>query len=174
MFHVGSVPIVHTTPLRAGQVAYIMRRYDMEQWLGYMEKYEIPEINAVSSTYSSPAQHLYSYLHMTAQVPPIIISVIMSPLCKKYSLKKVMLASCGAAPLDSLAMARFKTLLHPKAVFSQVWGMTETTCIATMLYWPNNDDTGSVGKLLPNMEAKYNAVSEHLASDPLTRCWQAY
>lgn len=84
----------------------------------------------------------------------MIIGIIMSPLSKKYSLKKVVSASCGAAPLDKDAMARFKKLLHPKAIFSQVWGMTETTCIATMLYWPEDDDTGSVGKLLPNTEVK--------------------
>lgn len=36
----------------------------------------------------------------------------------------------------------------------QVWGMSETSCIATMFYYPDFDDTGSVGRFIPNCDAK--------------------
>lgn len=32
--------------------------------------------------------------------------------------------------------------------------MTELTCIATLTNYPEADDTGAVGRLIPNMEAK--------------------
>lgn len=32
--------------------------------------------------------------------------------------------------------------------------MSETTAIATMLYYPEHDSTGGVGKCLPNVDAK--------------------
>jgi long-subunit acyl-CoA synthetase (AMP-forming) len=32
--------------------------------------------------------------------------------------------------------------------------MTELTCIGTMLHWPENDSTGSVGRSLPGLKIK--------------------
>ena len=32
--------------------------------------------------------------------------------------------------------------------------MSETSCIATMVHYPEHDPTGSVGRFLPNMDAK--------------------
>lgn len=60
----------------------------------------------------------------------------------------------GAAPLDKSLQARFKSLLPEGTPFNQVWGMSETSCIATMLYYPGHDDTGSVGPVIPNCDVK--------------------
>ena len=49
---------------------------------------------------------------------------------------------------------RLMSILHPEAIVAQVWGMTEMGLVTTFHY-PEKDDTGSVGKPLPNMEAKY-------------------
>jgi acyl-CoA synthetase (AMP-forming)/AMP-acid ligase II len=110
-----------------------MRRFDLEAFLRNLEKYKIPEL---------------------AMLPPLVIATIMSPLSKKYSLKNVMAAVCGAAPLDKGPQQRFLDLMHPGASFTQVWGMTETTGAATMFPWSESDSTGSIGRFLPNMEAK--------------------
>ena len=53
----------------------------------------------------------------TDLVPPMRAGIDMYPLSTKYSRKKVVLAFCEAAPLDILAMARFKTLLNLNAAF---------------------------------------------------------
>lgn len=37
---------------------------------------------------------------------------------------------------------------------NQVWGMSETSCIATFLYYPEADNSGSVGKMIPTLDAK--------------------
>ena len=62
---------------------------------------------------------------------------------------------CGAAPLGRESQSKLKELLPPEATVLQVWGMTETCCVASMFHYPENDYTGSVGRMLPNLDAKY-------------------
>jgi acyl-CoA synthetase (AMP-forming)/AMP-acid ligase II len=120
----------------------MMRRFDLETYLHSVEKYGITDI---------------------AMVPPIVIAILMSPLSRQRPfLKKARIAACGAAPLDKDVQARFRALMGANAPFNQVWGMTETSCVATMFPYPEHDDTGSVGRLIPNLEAKY--VEQYLLS----------
>jgi len=133
MFHVSNVPRAHTSPLRAGSPTYIMRRFELESWLRNIERFQITECN---------------------MVPPMVIQVINSPLTKKYSLKSVRYGWAGAAPLAAEPQARMKALLSSAAGFNQAWGMSETSCIATMVHYPEHDPTGSVGRFLPNHDAK--------------------
>ncbi|KAF2472767.1 acetyl-CoA synthetase-like protein [Lindgomyces ingoldianus] len=134
LFHMATTPPALIAPLRAGHTTYMMRRFELEAFLAYHEKYRITELCFI--------------------VPPIVISIIMSPLSKKYSLKSVRLAACGAAPLDKVPQAQFKELLAPEAPFTQVWGMTECSCVATMFPHSEHDATGSVGRLIPNLDIK--------------------
>ena len=112
-----------------------MRRFELEKYLSTVEKFEITDL---------------------AMVPPIVIAILMSPASKKRPyLRKVRLAACGAAPLDKDVQGRFRSMMGDgTSPFTQVWGMTETSCIATMFPYPEHDDTGSVGRLIPNLEAK--------------------
>lgn len=133
LFHAAATPVACTTPLRMGEQSYIMKQFDLEKWFWAMEKYQITDM---------------------ALVPPIAILIINSELRKKYSLKSVRVAYCGAAPLDHRPQARVQELLAPGAPFTQVWGMTETCCIGSMFHYPESDITGSVGHMLPNVDAK--------------------
>jgi acyl-CoA synthetase (AMP-forming)/AMP-acid ligase II len=112
---------------------YVMRRFELESWMRNVERFEITEAN---------------------MVPPMVIQVINSPLTKKYSLASIRNSWVGAAPLAAEPQARYKALLRPDTPFNQVWGMSETSCIATMLHYPEHDPTGSVGRFLPNHDAK--------------------
>lgn len=124
-----------------------MRRFDLEGFLTTVEKYNITDL---------------------AIVPPIVIAVLMSPIShKRPFLKKVQGAACGAAPLDKDVQARFRMLMGDNAPFTQVWGMTETSCVATKFGYPEHDDTGSVGRLIPNLEAKY--VNQKRSRFPMCR-----
>lgn len=133
MFHVSNVPRAHTSPLRSGLTTYVMRRFELESWLRNIQRFQITEAN---------------------MVPPMVIQVINSPLTKKYSLASMRNSWVGAAPLAAEPQARYKALLRPDTPFNQVWGMSETSCIATMLHYPEHDPTGSVGRFLPNLDAK--------------------
>lgn len=116
-----------------------MRRFELEPMLSYIEKYQVTELGVVT---------------------PLVIAIIMSPATKKYSLRSIRSATCGAAPLGPGPQARLRDLLcqEPKATFNQVWGMTETSCVATNFFYPEFDDTGSVGRPLPNLDTKYDLL----------------
>lgn len=112
----------------------IMRRFELEPLLANIEKFQINEIGLV---------------------PPIIIAIIMSGLASKYSLKGIKSLTCGAAPLGRESQDRMRDLLAPGTLVNQVWGMTETSCIASMFYCPEDDVTGSVGRMIPGLDVKY-------------------
>ena len=101
MFHAAVFPAAHTTSLKAGQGSYVMRRFELEGFLANIERYQITDIGAV---------------------PPLVIAIIMSDLTKKYSLKSVRAAACGAAPLGKGLQKRFQDLLAHGAPCTQVWG----------------------------------------------------
>ncbi|KAI9925888.1 hypothetical protein MW887_005694 [Aspergillus wentii] len=134
VFHAAAAPTAHIATLRSGQSLYLMRRFDMETFLRTIEKYEITDLTVV---------------------PPIAIAIIMSPFTKTGPfLKKVKAAACGAAPLDKSVQEKFRALMADGAPMTQVWGMTETCCVATKFQYPEQDDTGSVGRLIASVEAK--------------------
>ncbi len=140
MFHASQVPRAHTSVIRSGQVSYIMRRFELEPWLQNITRYNITEVNIV---------------------PMMVVNLLASGLLEsgKYSLQALRNAWAGSAPLDKQTQARFKKYLRPDTPFNQAWGMSETTCIATWFYYPEQDFTGSVGRLLPGCDAK--VVDEH-------------
>jgi 4-coumarate--CoA ligase len=135
MFHVSQVPRAHTSPLRSGIVTHVMRRFELEPWLAAIPKFGITEVNLV---------------------PMMVVLILTSghPLVRKETFKSLKNSWTGAAPLDKSLQARFKALLPPETPFNQVWGMSETSCIATMCYYPRHDDTGSVGPVIPNCDVK--------------------
>lgn len=110
-----------------------MRRFELEPFLANIKKYQCNEAGIV---------------------PPIAIAIIMSGLGEKYSLTSLKYLACGAAPLGKSSQDRLKALLAPDARVSQVWGMTEMSCISSHFPYPTDDVTGSVGYFLPNVDVK--------------------
>ena len=135
LFHAASAPSVNVTALKRGHAVYLMRRFSLEQFLENIEKFDCTDLTFV---------------------PPIALAIVMSPLSKSRPyLKRTKSAVCGAAPLSKDIQTKIRSLMEEGAPFTQVWGMTETCCTVTMFKYPEHDDTGSVGRLLPNMEAKH-------------------
>lgn len=133
MFHAAVAPRVHTSCLKAGELAYIMRRFDLEQFLASIERYQVTEMSLVAA---------------------MAVAIIMSPLIKKYSLKSIRCGAAGAAPLSKETQAALRAHFSPGAPIAQVYGMTETTCILTNFEWPEDDLTGAVGRVRPGLEVK--------------------
>ncbi|KAH8657430.1 4-coumarate-CoA ligase-like protein [Tricladium varicosporioides] len=133
MFHAACVPLSHTTVPKMGHIAYVQRRFELEPFLSYLTAYDINEL---------------------CIVPPIAIAIIMTPLTKKYPLTSLKVVQIGAAPLGKESQARFKKLMGKGGSITQVWGMTEMSCIGSMFYYPEDDETGSVGRMVPGCDAK--------------------
>ena len=133
MFHAAVAPRAHFSAMKSGEKAYVMRRFDLEAYAAAIEKFGIT---------------------MLILVPPVVIALIMSPIVKKYSLKSVRWAGCGAAPMSKESQARLLPMLGDGATFTQGYGTTETAAISTRFPYPENDFTGGVGRLIPSLEAK--------------------
>jgi acyl-CoA synthetase (AMP-forming)/AMP-acid ligase II len=135
MFHAAIAPRVHISTFKMphGDRIYIMRRFELDKFMQCVDKYKITDLSVV---------------------PPMAVGLIMSPLSKTVSMKSIKQGMVGAAPLRPEPQARLKALLGDGATMTQVWGMTETTCICSRFEYPEDDDTGSVGYMLPNIDAK--------------------
>ncbi|KAL8940105.1 MAG: hypothetical protein Q9211_002437 [Gyalolechia sp. 1 TL-2023] len=131
-FHAFAVPLLTGRAIRNQEAAYIMRRFELRSYLQSIRRFEITEI---------------------AMVPTMLIAVLNSSMTRKEDLKSLRSVWVGGSPLRSSTQKDFQALLHPDALVTQVWGMTETGW-TTLLFWPESDDTGSVGRLLPNMSGK--------------------
>ena len=109
-----------------------MRRFDIAQFLESIERFGVTE---------------------TAMVPAMVVALLKSPLTKKEGLESLRYMWTAGSPLRRSTQTEFQTLLSPEAKISQVWGMTETGW-ASALFWPEGDDTGSVGRALPGLSIK--------------------
>ncbi|KIV92781.1 hypothetical protein PV10_04047 [Exophiala mesophila] len=132
-FHAAMVPIGHITPLRSGHVSYVMRRFHLEDFLRYTEKFEVTELFVV---------------------PPIVVSILQSPLIRRYSLRSLRCGMTGGAKIDLLSQQAFTALMHPDGSLNPCYGMTEISCIGACYQWPDQDLDGSVGHFLPNLEIR--------------------
>ncbi|KAH0596607.1 hypothetical protein MHUMG1_05725 [Metarhizium humberi] len=132
IFHAAAAPGTHVSALAAGHVVFMMRRFELKAFLHAVETFRATELGLV---------------------PPIAIAIVTSPYATtRPFLATVKNARCGAAPLDKQLQARLQHLLSNGAALTQVWGMTETSCVATMFPYGEHDDTGSVGRIIPNVE----------------------
>ena len=127
------VPAAHIAPLRAGDASYILRRFEMEPFLSSIEKYQLTEM---------------------VLVPPVAVAVLKYPRLGKYDLKSIKVVLCGAGPLSKEHQNSLQHILGAETSFTQVWGMTETSCISSKFYYPERDESGSVGRMMPNLDVK--------------------
>ncbi len=133
MFHAATVPACHTSPLRSGHATYVLRRFELEPVLASIQNYGITDL---------------------VLVPPVVLAILKFPGREKYSLSSVKAAMCGAGGLDKQHQLSLQAHLNPEACCTQVWGMTETSCVASRFYYPERDETGSVGYFMPNLDVK--------------------
>ncbi|PYH81200.1 AMP-binding enzyme [Aspergillus uvarum CBS 121591] len=135
VFHAAIAPLVHIGALRSGYTMYIMWRFELGPYLRFAKEYAVTDLIVV---------------------PSILTAILASDRPGQGTcLKKVRNVVCGAAPLDKETQGRVVRELLAKGVpLTQGWGMTETCCAAMMFPYPEGDDTGSVGRLVPNVEAK--------------------
>lgn len=112
-----------------------MRRYNPKQFTECVERHKITE---------------------AALVNPILFDLIAAtPTGEKHpQLESLRFVWSGGVPLSALLQNRFCSILHPDATVSQVYGMTENSGWITSTIYPERDDTGSAGRLLPNIEAR--------------------
>ncbi|KAI9456754.1 AMP binding protein [Russula earlei] len=142
-FHIYGAVLLILYPLFCGFPVVIMPKFDPEQFCQAIERYRVTAVFVV---------------------PPIILLLVHHPATNKYNLHSLKLLTSGAAPLGAgvvdLAVKKFKSV-GATVVINQAYGLTETS--PTIHALPAVDylrKVGSVGILLPNLEARVVASDD--------------
>ena len=133
----GLTCLVHQT-LYQGYKLVVMERFDIEKWCAHVQNYRIT----------------FSYV-----VPPVVLLLSKHPVVDKYDLSSLRMMNSGAAPLThELVEAVYARI---KCGIKQGYGLSETSPTTHTQPWEEwRTSIGSVGKMLPNMEAKYMTMPE--------------
>jgi acyl-CoA synthetase (AMP-forming)/AMP-acid ligase II len=131
-FHIFGMVGILNTCLLEGCTMVTIPRFDLEQFLQLMQDYKIAG---------------------ACLVPPIILALAKHPLVDKYDLSHLEWLLCAAAPLSADLQQACADRLKCEVV--QGWGMTETSCGATIIpFEPARNRAGSAGLLVPNQEMR--------------------
>ncbi|PYH99613.1 acetyl-CoA synthetase-like protein [Aspergillus ellipticus CBS 707.79] len=142
-FHIyGLNCLVHQT-MYQGYHLYVMTKFDLEKWCSHVQNYRIT----------------FSYV-----VPPVVLLLGKHPIVSNYDFSSLRMMNSGAAPLtQELVEAVYSRI---RCGIKQGYGLSETSPTTHTQPWEEWRTTiGSVGKLLPNMDAKYMTMPED-GSDP--------
>ena len=133
-FHAFASPLANIASIREGVTTYIMPRFKEVDFLDAVEQHQITE---------------------TALVPPVIVDWLANTTPRRQKqLRSIRLVWCGGAPLDGGIQAKaMMQLFRSEARIAQVWGLTECGWVSTF-HHPENDTTGSVGRVLPGYKVR--------------------
>jgi len=92
-------------------------------------------------------------------VPPVVLLLAKHPIVSKYDLSSLRMTNSGAAPLTKEVVDAFWNRLHIPV--KQGYGLSETSPTTHTQRWEEWYTTlGSVGRMMPNMTAKYVGADE--------------
>ena len=132
LFHIYGLVVILNMGLYQGATIVMMPRFDLEQFLDAVSKYQV------------------TLAHL---VPPIVLALSKSPIVDQYDLSTLRAVFSGAAPLDANLTRACMQRLNLR--IRQGYGMTETSPVTHSS--PANPDAvkhGSVGVAAPNTECK--------------------
>ncbi|XP_006461225.1 acyl-CoA synthetase [Agaricus bisporus var. bisporus H97] len=138
-YHIyGAVKILHY-PFTQGTPTVIMSKFDPVQFCAAIEKYKI---------------------NIALVVPPVLVVLARHPAVDQYDLSSLRCLFSGAAPLGAALTKAVNGRLESKrtnglCLFTlQGYGLTETSPTTHIQPWTGSHKNGSIGLLLPNLEAR--------------------
>jgi 4-coumarate--CoA ligase len=132
-FHIYGLTMFVMSPMWTGVTTFVMSQFDLKNWCSLVQKHTIT----------------YSYI-----VPPIALSLSKDPIVDSYDLTSIRMTNCGAAPL-SIGLIE-KVFARTGIRIKQGYGLSETSPGAVHQRWDEwRTSAGSIGWLLPDMEAKF-------------------
>src|SRR2546425_1927815 len=132
LFHIYGLVVVLNMGLHLGATIVTMPRFDLEQFLGLIQKYRVT------------LSHI---------VPPIVLKLAKDPSVEKYDLSSLKMIFSGAAPLGP-ELSR-ECMQRIGCGIRQGYGMTETSPVTpSSPADPAKMKLGSVGTAAPNTEVK--------------------
>jgi acyl-CoA synthetase (AMP-forming)/AMP-acid ligase II len=142
-FHIYGQTAVMNVGLLSGGVIITLARFDLEQFLRMVEHHRVTRAFVV---------------------PPIIVALAKHPLVEGFDSSSLEMVNSGAAPLDAALEHLFEHRIGVR--IQQGYGLTEASPVThcTPLYEPHLP--GSIGKLLPNTEARIVDVDSGADVEP--------
>ncbi|KAF4766204.1 hypothetical protein N7455_005430 [Penicillium solitum] len=137
-YHIYGLTCLITQALYKGYHLIVMSKFDIEKWCAHVQNYRCS----------------FSYI-----VPPVVLLLGKHPVVDKYDLSSLRMMNSGAAPLtQELVDAVYSRI---KVGIKQGYGLSETSPTTHSQRWEDwRVAMGSVGRLMPNMQAKYMTMPE--------------
>ncbi len=130
-FHIYGQTVVMNSGLMSGATIVTMPRFDLEGFLRMVEGYRVTK----------------AYV-----VPPIIVALAKHPLVEGFDGSSIRMVMSGAAPLDADLEALCSQRVGIRV--QQGYGLTEASPVTHCTPLSEPHVGGSIGKLLPNTEAR--------------------
>ncbi|KAH7127789.1 hypothetical protein B0J13DRAFT_645805 [Dactylonectria estremocensis] len=129
MYHAFGQTYYAMTAPRVGAKVFVMDKFNLLEYLTYIDTYRITFINLV---------------------PTIVRMIAKVPRPERFNLKSLQIVGSGSAPLDAeVAQVMNDKFLQAGICVKQGWGMTETTCNVTGFSPDDFDDGRSIGWVNP-------------------------
>ena len=127
-----------------------MSKFDIERFCSLIQKHRIT----------------FAYV-----VPPVVLLLGKHPIVSSYDLSSLRMMNSGAAPLTQELVEAVHSRL--KIPIKQGYGLSETSPTTHTQPWEEWDKSiGSVGRLMPNMTAKYMGPEEtEVAAGEVGELW---
>ncbi|KAL6707626.1 hypothetical protein ACN47E_003976 [Coniothyrium glycines] len=149
-FHIyGLTGLVHQM-LHRGIELIVMPAFDMETFLRTIQEHKI------------------TFIYVA---PPVIVRLARDKMVDQYDLSSVKMITSGAAPLTKELVDAVHKRLRIK--INQAYGLSETSPMTHTQPWDEwYSSIGSVGKMFPNMQAKYmSAEGKELGPGEAGELW---
>ncbi|MEE1755738.1 4-coumarate--CoA ligase family protein [Streptomyces sp. SP18CS02] len=136
-FHIYGQTALMNGPLRRGATVVVLPRFELDQFLGAIEKHRVTALYVA---------------------PPIVLALAKHPAVARYDLSSVRYVVSSAAPLDARLAAACSARLNVPPV-RQAYGMTELSPGSHVTPLDAADPpAGTVGKLVPGTEMRIISV----------------
>jgi acyl-CoA synthetase (AMP-forming)/AMP-acid ligase II len=138
-FHIYGMTVIMNIALCRGATVVTMPRFDLGEFLRFMQEYEVTR----------------AYL-----VPPIVLALAKQPAVDQFDLSKLEVIMSGAAPLGGDLAGEVANRLG--CLVMQGYGLTETSPVTHMIPddEPGKNRAGSIGFPIPNTECKFVDVTD--------------
>lgn len=131
LYHAYGQLFAITLALSMNAKVFFLPKFDFKKLLATIERCKITSLQAV---------------------PPVLVMLAKSEETSKHDLSTLKHILSGAAPLSMELQSAVASKLN--VITGQGWGMTETTCAGFFCPTWINDDSGSIGYLLPNTQGR--------------------
>ncbi|KAI9923745.1 hypothetical protein ASPWEDRAFT_32322 [Aspergillus wentii DTO 134E9] len=137
-FHIYGITFILNDTVHLGLSTFIMPRFSLEKFCSTVQKHQVTYVWTV---------------------PPVVLELVQNNKTSEYDLTSIRMAISGAAPLAAeLIHALYDKLKIP---IRQGYGMTECSPCTHMQTWDEaRTHIGSVGRLLPNMTARFTPIDD--------------